>query len=465
MPDTPREFKLEIKHTLQNKLHRCAGPEDLVTSADILRRITTPGTNYPDIFISQFRLFHQELLEFFNATGLEDHLNGMVQRGEPDSKGWAQLQQMQFQGDKLITLMRLTSVREHLAAIINGEEGLHITGDTFQRIRIADIRMEEYAFVVLSELINSLGADGHRRLDKDSWARAIAALGLTVRNVGLGGVDAEECKALYNEFKSFGSLDPSVRSELLGLKATVDRAYRLADDFSQRVLNLFTERAHRLGHLVQVDPVAVRVFCESNIRSHLIFQLSKLLALVLKEIRIRLQLSPFEAIVSGSTVGVLVKADRIDDLPGLSSSSAQMEISSNAQEKVIAFVDRAEGEEEIPRFVAGIILGHELPHLSHLGVRARQEGVVFAICDDPDTFQVLKDSAEARGDNDHRPLLGSKVILEVKGDDSVKLKHFCEDSCLGSRATLGGRQASIIGQHTCPFSSWIWLCLRTTLLL
>ncbi len=31
--DIPQELKKEIKHTLQNKLHRCAGPEDLDTSA------------------------------------------------------------------------------------------------------------------------------------------------------------------------------------------------------------------------------------------------------------------------------------------------------------------------------------------------------------------------------------------------------------------------------------------------
>jgi len=34
--DIPHELKQEIKQRLQNKLHRCAGPEDLRTSAEIL---------------------------------------------------------------------------------------------------------------------------------------------------------------------------------------------------------------------------------------------------------------------------------------------------------------------------------------------------------------------------------------------------------------------------------------------
>lgn len=40
--DIPADLKKEIKHHLQNKLHRCASPEDLATSAEILGRITAP---------------------------------------------------------------------------------------------------------------------------------------------------------------------------------------------------------------------------------------------------------------------------------------------------------------------------------------------------------------------------------------------------------------------------------------
>ncbi|NIA09976.1 MAG: TIM barrel protein [Nitrospiraceae bacterium] len=44
--DIPKELKEEIKNTLQNKLHRCAGPEDLATSAVLLKRITAPDAGY-----------------------------------------------------------------------------------------------------------------------------------------------------------------------------------------------------------------------------------------------------------------------------------------------------------------------------------------------------------------------------------------------------------------------------------
>ena len=42
--DIPQALKQEIKHTLQNKLHRNAGPEDLHATEAMLARITaTPG--------------------------------------------------------------------------------------------------------------------------------------------------------------------------------------------------------------------------------------------------------------------------------------------------------------------------------------------------------------------------------------------------------------------------------------
>src|SRR6185369_16404801 len=76
--DIPSELKREIKQSLQNKLHRCAGPEDLATSAGLLERITAPGANYSPVFVEQFKIFHNELREFLNARSLEERLNALL---------------------------------------------------------------------------------------------------------------------------------------------------------------------------------------------------------------------------------------------------------------------------------------------------------------------------------------------------------------------------------------------------
>lgn len=72
--DIPHELKQEIKHTIQNKLHRNAGPEDLVATEAMLRRITRHPGEYPDAFVGEFRRFHAELSDFFSAGSLTDSL-------------------------------------------------------------------------------------------------------------------------------------------------------------------------------------------------------------------------------------------------------------------------------------------------------------------------------------------------------------------------------------------------------
>jgi phosphoglucan,water dikinase len=70
-------FQQEIKHTIQNKLHRNAGPEDLIATEAMLQRITeTPG-KYSGDFVEQFKIFHNELKDFFNAGSLTEQLDSM----------------------------------------------------------------------------------------------------------------------------------------------------------------------------------------------------------------------------------------------------------------------------------------------------------------------------------------------------------------------------------------------------
>ncbi|XP_037492423.1 phosphoglucan, water dikinase, chloroplastic, partial [Jatropha curcas] len=49
--DIPHDLKQEIKHTIQNKLHRNAGPEDLVATEAMLARITKNPGEYSEAFV------------------------------------------------------------------------------------------------------------------------------------------------------------------------------------------------------------------------------------------------------------------------------------------------------------------------------------------------------------------------------------------------------------------------------
>src|SRR5208337_4205807 len=166
--------------------------------------------------------------------------------------------------------------------------------------------------------------------------------------------------------------------ELLRLKSTLERCSRLAEDYCNKILSLLPEKAERLGRALGVAEHSIRVFSESDIRSHPVFQASNLAGILLKSIRTAADLSPWDVIVPGKASGRMVYAVGFGNLPG------------DHGGPLLALLERAEGDEEIPASVAGIIVAHEIPHLSHIAVRARQNRVVFAACEDRDRFEELK---------------------------------------------------------------------------
>ena len=398
--DIPKELKREIKHRLQNKLHRCAGPEDFKASSEILERITAPGTDYSPGFVAQFRIFHQELSEFFNASALDERLQGLLPslpsreaekirsllrlKGEPKHTN-AQLLQL---------LKHLTSVREGLSDAVPDAES-----ELSQRIRLTDIALEDFAFALLSDAAN--------RFDRHNWNGLLVALILAVENVRLSDVQTTECMAVISELRAWTqAFDPSQGFHLLRLKATLERARRIADRYTDRVLTLFPPRVTALGRALGVTKRVIDIFCEGDIRGNVIFQLAKLVETAQRDVRTLLNLSPWATVVPGETLGRLIRCAQLESLP-------------QRDQPLIVLLESAQGDEEIPSNFRGILLGHAIPHLSHLGVRARQAGVPFATCEDPERL------------SEFDAYLNNPVQLRIAGDE-VSLYPVTSEADLGN---------------------------------
>eukprot|EP00894_Picocystis_sp_ML_P000448 jgi/Pico_ML_1/50965/g2079.t1 len=67
----------EIKHTIQNKLHRACGPEDLVASAKMLSKLTAEDADYPQRVVDEFRTF-TATEGFLRGLRLRDVLDAWV---------------------------------------------------------------------------------------------------------------------------------------------------------------------------------------------------------------------------------------------------------------------------------------------------------------------------------------------------------------------------------------------------
>ena len=189
--DIPSDLKHEIKHALQNKLHRCAGPEDLLTATALLERITAPHAGYPAAFVEEFKAFHEELKEFFNARSLEDRLKALRLVVAPETVGLIE----SFLAEKprtdlrnhLAALAALTRLREALLRETGWKPGI----ETHEFVQ-ADLGLEDFSFVLLSEISNELD----KAREHPDWEAWLEPLVLTLTNLALSQVEPAECGAI-----------------------------------------------------------------------------------------------------------------------------------------------------------------------------------------------------------------------------------------------------------------------------
>lgn len=417
--DIPHNLKQEIKHTIQNKLHRCAGPEDLIATAAMLERITKNPGEYNEAFVEQFKIFHHELKDFFNAGSLTEQLESIKESF--DERGKTKLSLFldckkaldNFQGTPEVskgngieilmnTIQSLNNLREIVTKGL--ESGIRNDApDTAiamrQKWRLAEIGLEDYAFVLMSRYLNALEAAGGAQWlgenvnskNVESWNDPIGALVVGIRQLGLSGWKLEECKAIESELLAWKEkgLSEKEGSEdgktiwALRIKATLDRSKRLIDEYSEALLQIFPPKVETLGKALGIPENSVRTFTEAEIRSGIIFQVSKLCTMLLKAARTTLGSQGFDVLVPGLAHGTLIQVERI--VPGI--------LPSSVNGPVILMVSKADGDEEVTAAgsnIVGVILLQELPHLSHLGVRARQEKVAFVTCEDDDKIASIK---------------------------------------------------------------------------
>lgn len=404
--DIPHDLKLEIKHTIQNKLHRNAGPEDLVATEVMLAKITKNPGEYGESFVEQFKMFHSELKDFFNAGSLAEQLDSIRESLDEQAASALtlfleckkHLDNLEEDSSNILeltkTMQSLDSLRE---VIVKGlESGLRNDASDAaiarrQKWRLCEIGLEDYLFVLLSRFVNALETKGgaHWLAENvelksiSSWNDPLGILVVGIHHLGFSGWKPEECAAIGNELFAWqekGLLEKEGSEDgkiiwALRLKATLDRARRLTEEYSETLLQIFPQKVQLLGKALGIPENSVRTYTEAEIRAGIIFQVSKLCTLLLKAVRSTLSSQGWDVLVPGAAVGKLVQVDRI--IPG--------SLSSAGDEPVILAVSKADGDEEVTAAgsnILGVILLQELPHLSHLGVRARQEKVVFVTCED-----------------------------------------------------------------------------------
>ncbi|OWM70950.1 hypothetical protein CDL15_Pgr013131 [Punica granatum] len=458
--DIPHDLKQEIKHTIQNKLHRNAGPEDLVATEAMLARITKNPGEYSEAFVEQFKIFHYELKDFFNAGSLAEQLESIKEslderalsalalflesKESLDSSGSQDISESKGINLLIRTMHALNALREMITKGL--ESGLRNDAPDAaiamrQKWRLCEIGLEDYSFVLLSRYLNALEAMGGAHWLAEtvesekisSWNNPLDALVVGIRQLGLSGWQPEECDAIANELavwknKGLSEKEGGEDGKMiwgLRIKATLDRARRLTEEYSEALLQIFPEKVQLLGKAFGIPENSIRTYAEAEIRAGVVFQVSKLCTLLLKAVRSTINSQGWDVLVPGAAGGTLVQVETI--APG--------SISSSVDGPLILMVKRADGDEEVTaagKNIAGVVLLQELPHLSHLGVRARQERVVFVTCEADDMI------------DDIQKLVGKFVRLEASST-GVQIFPSLPESHNTGREDLLGNGASPAG--------------------
>ncbi|KAL6970881.1 Phosphoglucan, water dikinase, chloroplastic [Sarracenia purpurea var. burkii] len=470
--DIPHDLKQEIKHTIQNKLHRNAGPEDLIATEAMLAKITKNVGEYSEAFVEQFKIFHHELKDFFNAGSLAELLESIKE--SLDERGLSalslfleckkSLDSLEETGntfenngmDLLVkTLQSLNALRE---VIVKGlESGLRNDASDAaiamrQKWRLSEIGLEDYAFVLLSRFLNAIEVVGGAHWLAENaefknvrvWNDPLGTLLIGIRQLGLSGWKPQECIAIGNELRAWQERGLFVNEDdedgktiwALRLKATLDRSRRLTEEYSEALLRIFPQKVEMLGKALGIPENSVRAYTEAEIRAGVIFQVSKLCTLLLKAVRTSVGSQGWDVLVPGVASGILVQVETI--VPGT--------LPSSVMGSVILVVRKADGDEEVTVAgcnIAGVVLLQELPHLSHLGVRARQEKVVFVTCEDDDKIVDIK------------KLNGKYVRLEASSTGVNIIPSFSDNSNGGFPVkNLSNNGSNMTGIPVSNNSSW-----------
>ena len=383
--DIPHDLKQEIKHKLQNKLHRNASPDDLIVCEYFINKIK--DENYSDDFKKEFNIFYDELKEFFNSSGLEKVLDKFKEISQ-DNASQTQIIIDCLKGKDLVKKIELiTEFRENICykiikdEVLNQEENIQKT--LLQTTSNLDIELENKLFVIISEYINNITKNiNPNKFEFNYFKNLFNLFKLCLKNIKTSQIAEKQVENLSLDFDYFiKNIENNElnKFKMLQIKSIIERGNNISIEICSNLEHLFNlDNLLYLGNKLSINQRVILVFVESFIRSNIIFQFSKCCDLLMTIIRDYLQLPPFNIINKGQVQGEFYYFENID-------LYNQANIKDNTEK--ILFIENSDGTEEIPKNVNGIILNQDLSQLSHISIRVRQHGAVFCCVLDNKVFK------------------------------------------------------------------------------
>jgi len=162
-------------------------------------------------------------------------------------------------------------------------------------------------------------------------------------------------------------------------KATTERASLALQAAMDQIHTLVQPKARELGTAIGTDESYLANFAEETIRGLPTFHLSQILACIDPEIRKAGNMGAWEQVTGvPSATGEVATMDDLVGIQGKSFDTNQ-----------VVIVKNLGGIEDIPAGVVAVLSHSAVDVLSHIAIRARNQGVLMATCHDEGVFNAL----------------------------------------------------------------------------
>jgi alpha-glucan,water dikinase len=298
-------------------------------------------------------------------------------------------------------LEKITESRRHLIKQFKGIQ--HKVRD----LLFLDIALEDF---LRTQVERNLGS----QLSGNQLTKLIS---LVLENLCLSNADEEltHCLHLWNRLSEM----PRFKREWsLRAEAVIERLRRALGSFVDRYQKLIQPKAEFLGSAFHADSWAITLFTQEVLRGRPAFVFSMLLRYIDPLLRESANLGNWQVISRGNVIG---KVELVAELKSIQGKSFT--------HPVVIVTDSIGGDEEIPEGVVAIITPAVIDSLSHLAIRARNDGILFATCYDNGIIEHVKS------------LKGHLLKLNVDNASNVAFEESHEEMGVIPKRTVPLRRA------------------------
>jgi alpha-glucan,water dikinase len=336
------------------------------------RPIKTDPTFYADsknALIGEFENFLTILKSVHSGTDLDGAV--AAARGRLDAAANKQLDDLlALRGQKPAVgalADAVTSARETLAKVMAGGKD--------------DAALRDLLFLDLALEESLRSAIERQNISQARQDELVALVRAALRNLSLS-VDTEEVAICAGHWEALLTQPREGRDWALHARAVTDRAGRWVQEFTADVYRQLQPKAEALGAAFGVEAWTVPLFSEEVIRGGPAFTLSLLLRPLDRLLRQAAGLGGWQVISPARAIGKVRPVQRLLDVQA-----------EHFAEPTVLVADEVGGDEEIPEGVTAVLTADSPDLVSHVAVRARNIGVLFATCFENEEYQRLKAQA------------------------------------------------------------------------